>query len=245
MSSELLSICLCMVSLIAIFLLFWSAGAWGLLSYILIGTVVANVQVLKTAVLETTEEPMVLGTIVFTSLFWAMDLLTEQYGPQVAKKVLYLSLGTPILVLIWMHIAIAYTPLPVPHNLEVQFAFETLFRPAPSIFAASLIAYAISQWAEIWIFSFLKNRTRTQFLGRRALISTAIAGFLDNAIFSTLTWSVWAIQPIPLHTLFWSYILGAYGLRIVLSFGSVPLLYLVRWMQKYHFMTRQNQENTV
>ncbi|MBY0264330.1 MAG: hypothetical protein K2P90_02725, partial [Holosporales bacterium] len=70
-----------------------------------------------------------------------------------------------------------------------------------------------------------------RFLGTRATFSALVSGFLDHALFSILAWKVFDIQSLSWTTLFWTYILGAYGLRLFLSFGAAPLLHLVKILQ--------------
>lgn len=243
LSGEVLTLLLSGICFVAIGVFFAFFGKQGLVAYILLGTLVSNIQVLKMAVLQTTLQPMVLGTVVFTSLFWAMDVITEHYGVIAARRILYLSLSAPFLTLLWMVLTIAYDPLETPDNLLVQQALETLFLPAPALFCASLIAYFVSQWTDIWIFAALKRATQGRLLGMRAILSTLVSGFLDNAVFSILAWKVFGIQDVDFSRLFWTYIIGAYGIRVLLSFGAAPLLHLLRGcIMKGWIRVKENKE---
>jgi uncharacterized integral membrane protein (TIGR00697 family) len=231
LSGETLTLLLSLVCFFSLVILFLKWGELGLAGYVILGTVASNLQVLKVAYLQHTTSSMVLGTVIFTSLFWAMALLTEYYGPQKARRILFLSFGMTFLLLAWMGIGIAYEPISTPQNLQVQKALEVLFLPAPGLFIASLIAYFLSQLMEIWLLSRLKTWTKGRFLGTRATFSALVSGFLDHALFSILAWKVFDIQSLSWTTLFWTYILGAYGLRLFLSFGAAPLLHLVKILQ--------------
>jgi len=230
-SSEILTLLLVGFCWGALLFLFLRTGVSGTLLYIGLGSVVANIQVLKTATLEVSAEPMVLGTVIFTSLFWAIDLLTEHAGPQIARRALFLSFVAPGLATLWMMIAVAYPPVQTLSNLEVQRALEILFLPAPGLFLASLSAYGISQLADIWIFSALKTQTKGRFLGLRAAVASVGSSFLDHILFSLFAWGLLRIQDVSWRTLFWTYIVGAFGLRFLLALGAVPLLYTARLLK--------------
>jgi len=221
----LITACVCFVFIWGAFRFFPKDG---LVVYIVLGAVVSNLQVLKTAVAQLTSEPFVLGTVVFTSLFWAMEVITEYEGPAAARKALILSLLAPLLVLVWMWLALLHEPFPSVENLNVQRALEILFLPAPGLFLSSIVAYFCSQWVDIWLFALLKKTTQGAYLGARAAFVACVSGFLDNALFSLLAWKVFAIQPISWHHLFWTYMVGAYGIRALVSLGAGPLLHCIR-----------------
>jgi uncharacterized integral membrane protein (TIGR00697 family) len=228
LSGEVLLLVTALVCFCAILLLFRFFGRDGAVAYIVLGSVVSNLQVLKTAVLQVTSQPVVLGTVVFTSLFWAMELVSEHEGPRVARTTLKLSFWAPLLVMVWMGITIAHEPVLSLKNLEVHKALEVLFHPAPALFIAGIFAYFISQWFGIWLFTVLKTRFSDAYLGSRAICVILVAGFLDNVLFSILAWKIFAIQNITWGELFWTYIVGASGLRALLSLGAGPLLYCAR-----------------
>ena len=214
----------------AILLLFRFFGREGLVAYIVLGSVVSNLQVLKTAVLQTSSQPIVLGTVVFTSLFWAMEVMSEHEGPQVARTTLTLSFWAPVLVMVWMGLTIAHEPVPSLKNLEVQKALEILFHPAPALFASGICAYFVSQRVGIFLFTVLKKKFKDAYLGVRAVGVILVAGFLDNVLFSILAWKIFSIQDITWGELFWIYIMGASGLRVLLSLAAGPLIYCARYI---------------
>jgi uncharacterized PurR-regulated membrane protein YhhQ (DUF165 family) len=62
-------------------------------------------------------------------------------------------------------------------------------------------------------------------------VSTLIAGLVDNIIFSVLAWVVLNPYPVSLNILVFTYILGTYGARVVVSITSTPVIYLT---YKFH-----------
>jgi uncharacterized integral membrane protein (TIGR00697 family) len=210
----------CAVGLLASFFFFGHAG---LLGYVVVGTVAANIQVLKVATFGSGPLEMVQGTLVFCSLFWCFDMIVEFFGAHKAYRALYVSMTSSVLMTGWMLTTMWMST--VPYNMHVQRAFEVLFTPAPGIFAASLLAYFLSQSLDVYVFSALRSWTRGRFLWFRGLFSTAVASFLDHLVFSWLAWRVFTTQPLALPLFWHTYILTGYGLRLALSFGSPCMLY--------------------
>jgi hypothetical protein len=53
-----------------------------------------------------------------------------------------------------------------------------------------------------------------------------------------LAWVVFAPEPVGWEALFFTYILGTYGLRVVLSLLDTPFMYLSRWALGKHLPAR-------
>jgi len=210
-------------SFLFIIFLFHNNGALGIIVYSSLAAVVANIQVLKVVNFGTFE--MAEGTIVFCSLFWASDLLTEFFGPRTAFKALWLSFGSVILVMIWMTLTLWMPVIPSIEGAAVQAAMETLFQPSLRLFAASLGAYAISQTLDILILHKLKTRLKGSYLGMRGLLSTLIATCVDHSVFSFLAFRLLPEIPVPWTLFLHAYLLNGIGLRLLLSLGSPLILW--------------------
>ena len=200
----------------------------GLVVYSSVAVIVANLQVQKAAYFDFFDEPIALGTVVFASVFFVSGILTEYYGKAQAQKAVWLSFSAMILITIFMFLTIGFKPAlgyQSAHN-----AMCTLFLPAPALLISSLIAYVIGQFNDIWIFAFLSKLTSTRLLWLRTFLSTLIASFLDNALFSVLAWSVLASSPLPWKTVLFTYIIGTYIIRVFIAFVGIPFVYLARFM---------------
>lgn len=230
-TSESLALLTLLLSACALLGFFFFFGLRGLVAYIVAGTFVANVQVLKIALFHEGQLPLVQGTFVFGSLFWTFDMIVEFYGAKAAYQILWLSFLSFALVTIWMLLTIA---MPVsPESFVTQRALEVVFLPAPRLFLASVLAYLVSQSLDIWIFSGLARVTSKRFLGARGFFSSAIATMVDHLLFSWLAWRLFAAEPVP-WPLFWqTYVLTGYGLRLILALGSPVLLYAGRAVKMY------------
>lgn len=229
----MISFFFCILSILALFRIF---GERGLVLYIVVAFLSANLQVLKAGRYSFYDQPIVLGTLVFSSTFLVTDMITEYYGVQAARRAIWLSFGSCILMTGFMMLALGVRPLNLtPESPYLCFnkahdAISVLFLPAPAIFAASLISYIISQYTDIGIYQFIKVLTQTRALWLRTALSNILASLLDNIIFSTLAWVVFTSSPVDGKTLFYSYILGTYGFRLLLSILNIPVMYLSRFL---------------
>ncbi len=203
-------------------------GAVGLMVYSSIAIIVANLQVQTVTKYSFFHEPVALGTIVFSSIFIVSGILTEYYGAAQARKAVWLSFTALFLMAGFMLMTLGYKPVSGCH--AAHDAMCTLFLPTPALFVAGLIAYATGQLNDIWIFATLSRLTRGKFLWFRSFLATLIGAFLDNLIFSVLAWIVFSPHPLSWRTVFLTYVLGTYILRVFVAIVGVPFIYLARLM---------------
>lgn len=234
LGSEWLSAVL-LIILYAIILLLWRfCGKEGLYMYNVIAVIVANIQVLKITSISFSPEPIALGTLLFATTFLVSDILTEHCGTKTAKTGVMLSFLAQIIVTIIMLITLAYPSLGGVTGKDsdkllidgVQVAMYTLFAPSLRILIASLTSYYICQQVDILIFKALKDLSNKKMLWLRLNVATLISGLLDNILFSTLAWVILSPNPVGFNTLIFTYILGTYAARVLVSITSTPIIYL-------------------
>ena len=205
-------------------------GKAGLFAYSAIAVIASNIQILTAAEFSIYPEPIVLGTVIYSSVFLANDLLTERYGSLIAKKSVLLSFFSTTILLVFMILTLGYRPLPkIPEYsfyLESRHAIEVIFSPNIAILFASQSAYIISQFSDIGIFANLK-KTAFKYLWARAFLSVAIGALIDSLIFNFLAWRVFADQPVATAHLFNHYILGNYFLQVVIALINIPIFYFI------------------
>ena len=72
----------------------------------------------------------------------------------------------------------------------------------PIFFAASMIAYLISQFFDVWFFEFISKLTNRRFLWLRNNLSTITSSLIDNFIFSIFAWIIFNPNPLNFSTVF-------------------------------------------
>ncbi|MBY0501410.1 MAG: queuosine precursor transporter [Alphaproteobacteria bacterium] len=226
--SEVLTLALLLSCGTIILLMMRLYGEIGLVVYNVLALIVANLQVQKATMFRFFDEPVALGTVVFSSIFIVSGILTEYYGKAQAHKTVWLSFTAMVLMTLFMLLTIGFKPASGFH--EAHQAMCTLFIPAPALIVASLMAYVVGQFNDIWIFATLSRLTAGRLLWLRTFIATLVGAFIDSFVFSVLAWMVFAPHPLPWRTVFFTYILGAFVVRIFVALVGIPFLYLARLM---------------
>ena len=229
---------LCFLSILVFLRLF---GYVGLYVYSAIAIIAANIQVLKQAnfnffssinekIIPFYEpSPIALGTILFASTFLCTDILSEYYGKEKARKNVLIGFCSFFLMTILMLVTIGIQPAEDEWVSMVQESLAILFTPMTSIFVASMIAYLISQYFDIWFFSYLKTISSNKLLWLRNNVSTALSSLIDNTIFSVFAWIILNPNPFPLSDVIMTFILGVYLLRVFIAILDTPFIYLAKY----------------
>ena len=229
---------LCFFSILVFLRLF---GYVGLYVYSAIAIIAANIQVLKQAnfnffssinekIIPFYEpSPIALGTILFASTFLCTDILSEYYGKEKARKNVLIGFSSFFLMTILMLVTIGIQPAEDEWVSMVQESLAILFTPMTSIFVASMIAYLISQYFDIWFFSYLKTVSSNKLLWLRNNVSTAVSSLIDNTIFSIFAWIILNPNPFPLSDVIMTFILGVYLLRVFIAILDTPFIYLAKY----------------
>ena len=208
-------------SSILIFLKLFSFA--GLYVYSALAVIFGNIQVLKTVDFFYSPEPVALGTILFASTFLCTDILSEHFGKDKAQKNVLISFVSFLFVTIVMLVTIGFNP---SANDWAQDSLENIFTPMSRFFIASMIAYLVSQYFDVWIYSTIKNLTMNRFLWLRNNLSTILSSLIDNTVFSILAWIILNPNPETFYNVIMIYILGTYILRIFIAFIDTPFMYL-------------------
>ena len=208
-------------SSILIFLKLFSFA--GLYVYSALAVIIGNIQVLKTVDFFYSPEPVALGTILFCSTYLCTDILSEHFGKDKAQKNILISFVSFLFVTIVMLVTIGFNP---SANDWAQDSLENIFTPMSRFFIASMIAYLVSQYFDVWIYSTIKNLTMNRFLWLRNNLSTILSSLIDNTVFSILAWIILNPNPETFYNVIMIYILGTYILRIFIAFIDTPFMYL-------------------
>ncbi|HVJ43657.1 MAG TPA: queuosine precursor transporter [Dongiaceae bacterium] len=215
-------------------------GPAGMFVYIAIGIVGANIQVLKAVKFSIFSDPTALGTVLFASSYLCTDVLTEYYGRAMARRGILLGFAAMLLMTVMMMLAMGYRPMtPAEAGDAMAWALPNhdhivaLFLPAPTLLAASMTSYLISQFNDVMVFQKIRRITGVRHMWLRAAGSTAISALVDNTIFNTLAWVVfpWIIgeTPLSIGALIFTYIIGTYWIRLAMALIEAPYIYVAGW----------------
>ena len=215
--NELNWLLLMMVNFVLIIVVYRLFSVSGLYVWIAISVIVANIQVLKTV--ELFGFTATLGNIAYATSFLATDILAENHGPRVARRGVILGLIAMVSMTLLMSIALLFEPAP---DDFADGPLREIFSIVPRITGASLVAYLVSQWHDIWAFErwkrFLPAR---KFLWIRNNASTVVSQLIDSTIFT-----IFAFAGIFSTKLLIEIAVTTYLFKIIVAFIDTPFIYL-------------------
>jgi len=236
--SEVVGVLTYFIVLGALFLLHYCFKKEGLFLFIVLSVVIANIQSLKAINLTFFQSPVAMGTILFTCALMATDIISEFYGRKEATKAIWLGFAGMLMMSIFMILTLGTKMVSADPGtdlyryVETHHAMSLLFTPAPALLLASLIAYLAGQYIDMIFFLWLKKRAKNRFLSARTLAATLLSALIDNCIFSVLAWKIFYTLAIDLKTFIFTYILGTFSLRILISIANMPFtFFLYRFKQ--------------
>ena len=112
--------------------------------------------------------------------FLATDLLCECYGKKEAQKAVLLGLFSLVIFTLGMMLTLQFSSSKADLNSSHM---KELFQYTPRVVLGSLVAYAVSQTHDVWIFSHLKTMTSGKYLWLRNNVSTLISQLIDTSLF--------------------------------------------------------------
>lgn len=168
-------------------------GKAGLQVAIATAIILANLQGPKLTVIFGLQTS--LGVIFYSSIFFATDVLSENYGRKEANKAVRMGFAVSVIVLLMLSLALLYQPSDRPGTAEysanIHNAFATIVNFTPRFIFGSLLAYYVSQSFDVWAFHKIKQVTGERWLWLRNNLSTMSSQVIDTLIYSLVAW--WGI----------------------------------------------------
>jgi uncharacterized integral membrane protein (TIGR00697 family) len=209
-------------------------GKKGLYVLITASIIAANIQVVKTVQLFGLAAT--LGNVLYGSIFFATDVLSEVYGRKSARRGVWLGFSAMILFTIWMQLALIFIP---DISDFTQGSLVTIFGLMPRIAAGSLAAYLLSQHHDIFAFHYWKDRTGGKYLWLRNCASTAVSQAIDSVVFCSIAFIGVFDWPV-----FFEILLTTYFLKFVVMLIDTPFIYWAKSFSKT-VLAREQQESLV
>ena len=189
-NQELLWLTTLLLDLAATITLYRLFGKTGLQVAIATAIILANLQGPKLTIIFGVETT--LGVIFYSGIFFATDVLSENYGHAEARKAVRMGFAVSLIVLIMLSLAMLYLPSDRPNTAEfsndIHNAFSTILDFTPRFIIGSLLAYYISQSFDVWAFHRIRRLTGEKWLWLRNNLSTMGSQILDTAIYSLVAW---------------------------------------------------------
>jgi hypothetical protein len=223
MQNEILWLAMLLANFFLIILAYRLFGKWGLIMWIPISVIVANIQVIQTV--ELFGLVATLGNIVYATSFLVTDILSENYGKTEAKKAVWIGFFSLISMTLLMNLALYFLPLEGDEfALITHDATSTIFKLMPRIAIASLAAYLLSQRHDVWAFHFWKKRfPHDKQLWLRNNLSTMVSQLIDSSVFVLL-----AFYGVFETGILLEIFLTTYFLKWIVAAADTPFVYWAR-----------------
>lgn len=212
-------------------LLYRFFGKAGLQVAIATAILLANLQGPKLTIIFGFQTSM--GVIFYSSIFFATDVLSENYGRREASKAVMMGFVVSIIVLVMLSLGLLFQPserVAGDFPREVHEAFDTILNFTPRFVFGSLLAYLISQSFDVWVFHWIKARTGDGKLWLRNNVSTMSSQVLDTVLYSLVVW--WGT--VDLKT---ALALGGvkYAFKVAIAMIDTVFIYWARSMHRRRF----------
>jgi queuosine precursor transporter len=157
--------------------------------------------------------------VVFPVSYIVGDVLTEVYGYDRARKVIWLGFLCNLLVVLAVWLG---QLLPAAPFWDGQAAYERILGYAPRILLASFLAYLVGEFANAYVLARMKIATRGRWLWTRTIGSTLVGQGLDSLVFMTAAFA----GVIPVRALLGAVVVQWLA-KSAYEAAATPLTYLV------------------
>lgn len=164
-------------------------------------------------------------------IFSINDVITEVFGPERTRSII--RSGLMIIFFIFLFSLFVTSLPPSLRFAKSEAAYDLIFKQSARISFASLVAFAVADLMDVFIFIRIRKAMKRKALWFRNNMSNIISQFLDTFIFMTLAFYDFT-QPFGVNGSFlFSLILPYWLLKCGMSIIETPFVYIgVKWLQK-------------
>jgi uncharacterized integral membrane protein (TIGR00697 family) len=205
-------------------------GRYGLYGTIVFSILLANIQGPKLIMIFGMQTSM--AVVLYSSIFFATDLLSEKYGRAEAQRAVMLGFAVSVMTVVLIQISLMYLPSTQVNTAEfalnIHNATLVLFDYTPRFVFGSLLAYFISQSFDVWLFHRIKQATDGKHLWLRNTGSTLLSQIVDTLIYGLIVW--WGIVDL---TTALQLAAAKYVFKFIIAVVDTPFIYMARsWPAK-------------
>jgi queuosine precursor transporter len=154
------------------------------------------------------------GVLAYSITFAVTDVVCELWGRERTQVIV--RAGFAVQVMVWLLITLAIH-LPAAPFWQQQAAYAGVLGATNRIIAASLVAYAVSQTFDVWLFNRIKIATRGRHLWMRNNVGTIASQLVDTVLFITIAFAG-TTELLPL-------IAGQLVVKWVIALLDTPVVY--------------------
>ncbi|KJS07491.1 MAG: membrane protein [Flavobacteriales bacterium BRH_c54] len=169
---------------------------------------------------------MSIGIIPWPVVFLTTDLINEYYGKNGVKKLTFITAS-----LIAYAFIVLFFSMNIPAAKGVSAVtdeqFQAVFGQSMWIIFASIVAFLVSQFVDVFIFWLLRNKTGGKMIWLRSTGSTVISQLIDT--FIVLGIAFWLTGKMSTSE-YVNAALTGYTFKLIIAIILTPLIYLGRYL---------------
>jgi len=168
-----------------------------------------------------------IGVVIYSGIYFATDLLGERYGKREANRAVFIGFAVSVLVIVFATLSLMFLPSTDPQKEafanDIHGALSLLFGFTPRFVFGSLLAYLLSQTHDVWMFHYLRDKTKGKHLWLRNNVSTITSQAIDTVVYGVVVWG--AI--FDLRTAF-ELAMAKYVFKVIIALLDTPFIYWAR-----------------
>lgn len=159
--------------------------------------------------------------------FMVTDIVEEVYGKKKAKE---LIIAGVVSLIIFLGFIILFVALPPASRFTQNEEYNAIFGTSARIVFASITAFLLSQFNDMWSFWKLREITKKRFLWFRTNVSTVISMVIDTFVFMFLAF--YMLTPKFTFLFVLQMIIPYLIFKIIWGFVSTPIVYAgANWLR--------------
>ena len=177
------------------------------------------------------------GILAFPLTFILTDIINEFYGRKTVRVLTFLAIAVNLTLIPVVQAAMAVPAHDFASggvNQAMQDGYRTALGQSWAIVAASLCAFAIGQFIDVWVFARLRRATKGRMLWLRAQGSTLVSQLIDTFV---VIYLAFVVIPAVVGGGLFSLSVGDactvsltnYIYKLAIAVGITPLLYVAHW----------------
>lgn len=164
-------------------------------------------------------------------IFTINDVIAEVFGKARARSVVWSGFFVILLIILFSFLATALPPS--ARFLPSESAYDDVFFKTIRISVASLIAFGLSDFLDVYIFMKIREKLGKKNLWLRTNVSNILSEFVDTTTFITLAFYALNLSFASNFPFLAGIILPYWLLKCFMSVIETPFAYLgVNWLKK-------------
>ena len=172
---------------------------------------------------------MSMGVLPWPIVLIATDLINEYFGKDGIKKLTFITVGLIVYAFVVLTLAMQVPAASFSPVSAEQF--NAVFCQSQWIIVGSIIAFLMRQFVDVYVFSYLRQKTNGKYLWLRASGSTAISQLMDSfCIVGIAFWLPGKVQTSE----FLNVAFSNYSYKFLIAVAATPVIYIAHYyVDKY------------